>query len=73
MKLFYLVSAVLIGVVILVVSFAQFGAVCAWYLFGTTTPAWLVLLQMSFLGIITGGLLVLFWKAEGDKNEDEEE
>ena len=71
MKLFYLVSAIIITVLVLVISFAQFGAVCAWYLFSSTAPVWGVLLQMAFLGSIVGGLLVLFWKTES-KADDEE-
>lgn len=70
MKLFYLVGAILVAVLILVISFAQLGATCTWFLFNGSTPPILVLLQMSFLGMITGGLLVLFWKA-GDSTDDE--
>ena len=63
MRLFYLVSAVVIAVLILVISFAQLGATCTWYIFSTSAPAFLILLQMSALGAVVGGLLVLFWKA----------
>ncbi|MBI5411844.1 hypothetical protein HZA43_01565 [Candidatus Peregrinibacteria bacterium] len=71
MKLFYLVSAILVAVLILVIASAQFGAACSWYLLPASASAWSVILQMSFLGMIVGGLLVLFWKAEGKKDDED--
>jgi hypothetical protein len=71
MRLFYLVSAIILTVLILIISFAQIGSACTWYLIGSTTNPVLVLLQMSGLGAITGGLLMLFWKAP-TKDEYEE-
>ncbi|MDH5597437.1 MAG: hypothetical protein OEY44_04985 [Candidatus Peregrinibacteria bacterium] len=74
MRKFYLVSAVIVAVLILVISFAQLGSTCVWYLFDTNTAPVLVLLQTAGLGAIMGGLLVLFWKLpkEGSEAEDEE-
>lgn len=71
--MFYLVSAIVVFVLILVISFAQFGASCSWYLFSPTTSPLLVLMQMSLLGMITGGLLVLYWKSrtEGEGGDED--
>ncbi len=62
MKKFYLVGAIVIGVLILIAAFAQLGASCTWFLFPSNMPAFLVILQMSALGAVMGGLLILFWK-----------
>lgn len=62
MRKFYLISAIVIGVLLLVMAFAQLGASCTWYLFSSNSPAFLVLLQVAALGAVMGGLLVLFWK-----------
>lgn len=62
MRQFYLVSAIVVGVLILIIAFAQLGASCTWYLFASSAPVFLVLLQVAALGAVTGGLLVLFWK-----------
>ena len=74
--MFYLVSSIILSVIVLVVSFAQAGSTCTWlFLFNPTTSPLVVLLQMTFLGIVIGALLVLFWKsgekelAEGDDAE----
>jgi len=71
LRLFYLVAAIIITVLILVIAAAQFASTCTWSLIGATTSPVLVLLQMSGLGAITGGLLVFFWKTpEKDEYED---
>jgi hypothetical protein len=70
MRLFYLISAIIITVIILIVSFAQVASTCTWSLIGTTTSPVLVLMQLAGLGAITGGLLVLWWKAP-QSNDDE--
>ncbi len=62
MKKFYLVSAIIVAVLILVLSFAQFGATCVWYLIDGNTHPVLVLLQVAGLGAIMGGLFVFWWK-----------
>ena len=62
MKLFYLISAIVVTVFILILSFAQVGASCTWFLISSQSPAFLVLLQVAALGMIVGGLLVLWWK-----------
>jgi protein-S-isoprenylcysteine O-methyltransferase Ste14 len=71
--MFYLISAILVAVLVLIISFAQVGATCTWYLISSTTPAFLVLLQVAGLGAVMGGLLVLFWKAPNPKTESEDE
>ncbi len=75
MKLFYLISAVVISVIILIISFAQFGATCSWYMLSPSSPPFIVLMQMSILGGIVGGLLVIWWKTPGsdEDNLDEED
>jgi len=72
MRIFFLISAIIVGIIILISSFAQLGATCTWYLFNATTPAFIVLLQMSTLGAIMGGLLVLFWKTQPPNEDDDE-
>lgn len=62
MKKFYLIGALVVFLMILVISFAQVGATCTWYLINSTSPAFVVLLQTAGLGAVMGGLLVLFWK-----------
>ncbi|MBU0577553.1 hypothetical protein KJ742_01750 [Patescibacteria group bacterium] len=72
MRLFYLIAAIVVAVLILIVSFAQVGATCVWYLIGPNSPAFLVLLQTAGLGAIMGGLLILFWKTPKPTDEIEE-
>jgi len=72
MRLFYLISAIFVGLLILVISLPQVGATCVWYLINPNTPAFLVLLQVAALGLVTGGLLIMFWKTP-KKSEDDEE
>ena len=62
MRKFYLVSAVVVAILILIISFAQLGASCSWYFFSANTAPVVVLLQTAGLGAVMGGLLVLFWK-----------
>lgn len=73
MKLFYLIGAIIIFVLILIISFAQIASTCTWSLV-SGSPV-LILLQMSGLGAVVGGLLVMFWKApdKSDLDEDVEE
>lgn len=61
MKKFYLISAIVVTVFILILSFAQVGASCSWLIIGAQ-PAFLVLLQLAALGAVVGGLMVLWWK-----------
>lgn len=78
MKLFYLISAIVVTVFILILSFAQVGASCTWFLISSQAAPFLVLLQLAALGAIVGGLLVLWWKQpkpgaeSGAGNEDDE-
>lgn len=77
MRMFYLVSAIIVSVLILILSFAQVGATCVWYLIGSQSPPFLVLLQVALLGAVVGGLLILWWKQpksgnEGGENADAE-
>lgn len=75
MKKLYLIGAVIVFLLILVISFAQVGATCTWYLIKSTSPAFLVLLQVAGLGIVLGGLLMAIWKMpkEGAEGEDEDD
>ena len=75
MRLFYLISAILVATIILIIALPQVGATCTWYLIKTTANAVFVLLQMAALGAVMGGLLVLFWKApkKSELDEDVEE
>jgi len=72
MRKFYLVSAVIVAILILVIAFAQLGATCTWYLFNTTAAPVIVLLQVAGLGAVMGGLLVLFWKMPIKKMMEDE-
>ncbi len=71
-----MVSAILVFLIILIITFAQVGATCTWYLINSNSPAFLVLLQTAGLGAIMGGLLILFWKMPkenaGTDEEDDE-
>ena len=71
MRLFYLISAIVVAVIILIISFAQVGATCTWYLINANSAAFLVLLQAAGLGAVMGGLLILFWKAPKPNEEDD--
>ena len=76
MRNLYLIGSGIVFLLILIISFAQVGATCTWYLINSTTPAFLVLLQVAGLGAVLGGLLVLLWKlpkenaGEGDDDDD---
>ena len=73
MRKFYLIGAIAIALILLILSFAQVGATCTWYLISPNTSAYLVLLQTSGLGAAMGGLLVLFWKAPVETDDDDVE
>jgi hypothetical protein len=71
LRLFYLVSAIVITVIILIIASAQFASTCTWSLINSTASPVLVLLGIAALGVIIGGLLVLLWKTpEKDEYED---
>lgn len=72
MRLFYLISTIVVFLLILVIALPQVGATCVWYLINPNTPAFLVLLQVAGLGAVMGGLLIMFWKTP-KKNKDEED
>lgn len=71
MRHFYLISAIVVSVLILIISFAQVGATCTWYLINATSPAFLVLLQVAGLGAVMGGLLMLWWKTPKPTEDDD--
>lgn len=75
MRKFYLVSAVIVTILVLIISAAQFGATCVWYLIPTNAHPVFVLIQVAGLGAVVGGLLVLWWKQPkpGAENEDDNE
>lgn len=62
MRKLYLIGSVVVFLFILILSFAQVGATCTWYLISSNSPAFLVLLQIAGLGAVMGGFLVLLWK-----------
>lgn len=72
MRKFYLVSAIIVGVLILVMSFAQIGATCSLYLFSSDSPVVLTFLQTAGVGAILGGLLVLYWKMPPPEEPEED-
>ena len=76
MRKFYLISAIIVTILILVIAAAQFGATCVWYLLPTNANPVMVLMQVAGLGAVVGGLLVLWWKqpkeAGGTGAEDED-
>lgn len=75
MRKFYLISAILVFLLVLIISFAQVGATCTWYLINSNSPAFLVLLQTAGLGAVMGGLMILWWKfpKAGGEGEDDDE
>lgn len=62
MKKFYLISAIVVTVLILILAFAQVGASCTWFLIKAQSKAFLVLLWVALLGAVDGGLIILWWK-----------
>jgi len=75
MRKFYLVSAIIVGIMVMIIAAAQFGATCVWYLIPTNANPVFVLIQVAGLGAVVGGLLVLWWKMPkpGAENEDDDE
>jgi len=75
MRKFYFFSAIIVGIMILIISAAQFGATCVWYLIPTNSNPVFVLIQVAGLGAIVGGLLMMWWKLpkEGSESEDDED
>jgi len=75
MRKFYLVSAIIVTILVLVISAAQFGATCVWYLIPTNSNPVFVLIQVAGLGAVVGGLLVIWWKLPrpGSENADDGE
>ena len=72
MRKFYLVSSIVVGVMILVLAFAQLGASCQLILLPSDS-VFLTFIQVGGLGAIFGGLLMLFWKMPPPEIEDEED
>lgn len=73
MRLFYLVLTVVVGILILILAAAQFGASCSWYLIGATAHPVFVLLGTALLGTIMGCFFMLFLLAPKDPNAAAEE
>ena len=71
MKKLYLISAVAVSILILIVAAAQFGATCTWYLLPPNSNPVFVLLQNSALGAVVGGLLVLWWTAPTQTDDED--
>lgn len=76
MRKLYLIGVIIIFLFILILSLPQIAATCVWYPpVGGTTNASFVLFQASGLGIVLGGLIVLFWKtpSEDDMEDDDDD
>ncbi len=74
MRLFYLVGAVIIFLLVLVLALPQIGGTCTWYFpLATTTNCSFALMQAAGLGAIMGGFLILFWKMPKKSEDDEDE
>lgn len=74
MRKLFLIGAIICFLFILILSLPQIGATCTWYPpLGTTTNALVALLQASGLGMVMGGLLVMFWKTPVKTEEDDDD
>ena len=72
MRKFYFYSAIVVGVFILVLAFAELGSSCSFTLLSSTSVT-LTLLQIAGLGAIFGGLAVFFWKMPPSEDEESDE
>ncbi len=72
MRKFYLVSSIVVGILILIMAFAQLGSTCSLYLLSSGSVT-LVFLQVAGIGAVFGGLAVLYWKMPLPEVEDEED
>lgn len=73
MKLFYLIGAVVVFLLILTLGLPQVGTTCAFYLISPSSNPALVIFQAAGLGATLGGLLVLYWKFPRDEQDEEGE
>ena len=60
MRLLYLICSIIIGLLVLIISVAQFGAACSWYLLSPSTHPVVVLLGVALLGAAGGACFILF-------------
>ena len=60
MRLFYLVCTIIVGILIIILSVAQFGASCSWYLLSATASPVFVLIMISILGSFMGAFFILY-------------
>lgn len=74
MKKLYLIGIIVVFLMILIMALPQIGAICSWYTpIGTTANPVLPLLQIAGLGMVLGGLVVLYWKTPIEEEEETEE
>ena len=74
MKKFYLISAIVVFILVMILALPQIGGACQFYKpLNSNTGCATALFQSAGLGAIMGGLLILFWKAPSEKNDDEED
>ena len=72
MRLFYLIATLFVGLVLIILASAQFGASCSWYLISTGASPFVVILMTGVLGGIMGCFFILFILAPKEKKEDTE-
>ncbi len=71
MRLFYLVATIIVALILLILSVAQFGASCSLNLLSASPVV--ILLVISLLGAAMGAFFILFLVApntSGDSPED---
>lgn len=73
MKLFYLIGAIIVFLLILILAMPQIGASCSWYLINGSSNPTFVLFQSAALGAVMGGLLILYWKAPKPADSEDED
>lgn len=72
MRLFYLICASTISLLILIVAVAQFGASCSWYLIDGGAHPVIVLLVTALLGGFSAAFFLLFLLAPKPKSGEDE-
>ena len=74
MRTLYLVGAIIVFLMILVLALPQMGATCTFYFpLNSTNSCTFALIQAAGLGVIMGGVLILFWETPKPSSEDDDE
>lgn len=74
MKKLYLIGIIIVFLMLLIMTLPQVGAICTWMMpIGASSNPVLPLIQIAGLGMILGGLLVLYWKTPKTEEEETEE